>query len=59
MRIGRLSSSFEEAPPSAKENDSTPLAVLQAVSSRDDFLFSGKEEELFMQGMYSHGTGPE
>jgi hypothetical protein len=28
----------------------------QAVSSRDDFLFSGKEDELFMQGVYSYGT---
>jgi hypothetical protein len=30
-----------------------------AVSSRDDFLFSGKEDKLFMQGVYSHGTRPE
>jgi hypothetical protein len=29
------------------------------VSSRDDFLFSGKEDELFMQVVYSYGTGPE
>jgi hypothetical protein len=29
------------------------------VSSRDDFLFSGKEDELFMKGVYSSGTGPE
>jgi hypothetical protein len=32
---------------------------LKIVSSRDDFLFSGKEDELFMQGVYSYGTGPE
>jgi hypothetical protein len=31
----------------------------QAVPSRDDFLFSGKEDELFMQGVYSYGTRPE
>jgi hypothetical protein len=33
--------------------------LLKAVSARDDFLFSGKEDELFMQGVYSYGTGPE
>jgi hypothetical protein len=32
---------------------------LQVVSSIDDFLFSGKEDELFMQGVYSYGTRPE
>jgi hypothetical protein len=34
-------------------------AFSKAVPSRDDFLFSGKEDDLFMQGVYSYGTGPE
>jgi hypothetical protein len=34
-------------------------AFARAVSSRGDFLFSGKEDELFMQEVYSYGTGPE
>ena len=29
------------------------------MSSRDGFLFSGKEDEPFMKGVYSYGTRPE
>ena len=48
-----------------KKGKSEPLAFarekpgIQAVSSRDDFLFFVKEDELFMRGVHSCGTGPE
>jgi hypothetical protein len=41
-----------------KENKENNGAIW-VVSSRDDFLFSGKEDELFVQGVYSYGTGPK
>jgi hypothetical protein len=45
--------------PVQTEDDGFHDKMLQVVSSIDDFLFSGKEDELFMQGVYSHGTGPK
>jgi hypothetical protein len=35
------------------------IIPLQAVSSRDEFLFSGKKDDLFMQKACSYGTRPE